>query len=115
MAYPVAGDSSGFAQRLEGNKETERSGYKLDQSNDGGVFGRTFYTARPRSITINHILTDAEMATLKNFYENNYNLSFTFAWERDGASYTGRFVAPPQMVERHAPDKLEVEVKLDIV
>lgn len=98
---------------LLGSTKEEEAGIVDDFSQSGTQHSRTFYTGYYR-FTLIHQLSVTEFNTLKTTYDagprDNYTL--TYYDESPIATYTVKFIGPPQIVENLALNRVFVQVPL---
>ena len=74
---------------------------KIDLSADGTVRGTTQFSNTVYDFNIKHpLITTAEKNSIQTFYDTNKNLTFSFVYDGDSATYNLVFKNEPQMVPR---------------
>jgi hypothetical protein len=81
---------------------TTQSGIDPARATNGRLALRRLWSADKSAFDIGHVLTAVQKTTLDSFYGTNKDLDVTYKWPPTGATYTVRFVDPPQYVPRGA-------------
>lgn len=92
-AYP------NFPQVL-GSRLQDHDDLRVDEAVDGSARGRAFFPAVKRIATIVHLLSNADLATYKQFYsDHRLDDSVTVTWKPDCTTYNEDiemiFMGPP--------------------
>lgn len=95
---------------LRESTEERDAGIVPARATNGALKLRMLYPADKRTFEVRHLLTTAERATLEAFYAAEKLADVAYTWPADGATYTVRFVAPPQY--RRVGDRHEATVRL---
>lgn len=72
---------------------------KIEESVNGAVRARAFFTSVKRRVTLMHYLEPADVAVLKQFYRDNRladSIEVLWKFDCDGESINCIFEAPPQ-------------------
>jgi hypothetical protein len=98
---------------LLGSTKEEEAGIIDDFSQAGTQHSRTFFTGYYR-FTLLHQLSLTEFNSLKSTYDATPRADFTLSYydESPVATYTVKFIAPPQIVENLALNRMFVQVQL---
>lgn len=71
------------------SSESRIGGRTVDRASNGSVKVRSFFTSEKKAFKVLHnFMTPAQKAQIEAFYVANQNISFTFVWIPDGATYT---------------------------
>jgi len=81
---------------------TTQSGIDPARATNGRLALRRLWSADKATANIGHLLTAAQKTTLDSFHGTNKDLDVTYKWPPTGATYTMRFVDPPQYTPRGA-------------
>jgi hypothetical protein len=82
---------------LEESEASRGAGIEALRATNGLLKVRRLYSADKTDFIVVHMLTRAERDELMTFYAANVTTQFSFAWPGDGATYTVRFSAAPQV------------------
>jgi hypothetical protein len=82
---------------LEESEASRLGGIDAARASNGQLKVRRLYSADKTDFTVVHMLTRAERDQLMAFYAANITAGFDFVWPGDGATYSVRFTAPPQI------------------
>lgn len=94
MAYPV------LPIMRPDSAAAREGGLAPTRATNGALKVRRLYSAEKTSFNLVHWISPAEKAALEAHYQANKDLSFSFAWPSDGATYTVRYGAAPQYTDR---------------
>jgi hypothetical protein len=75
----------------------------VDRSASGYGRARSFYTARKRRFTVQHLLADDDLADFMTFYDDNRTAAVSLPWQQDGQTYTCLFGGPPKLSYANFP------------
>lgn len=84
--------------QLIGSRFDGKSGKETKRATSGKPRTRTRFSKVWREGVILHELSDAQLATLVTFYDDNDGIPFTFTSAQDGVTYNVEFVEYPQAV-----------------
>lgn len=98
---------------LRSSAYTRDGGFDSARATNGALKVRRLFSAEKTEFTLDHSLTSTTKSTLETFYQTNKDLDVTFTWQADGASYTVRFLAPPQYLR--LPGGWQARVRLSEV
>jgi hypothetical protein len=90
MAYPIL-------MILEESEAARQGGIEPTRATNGLLKVRRLYSTDKTDFIVVHMLTREERDTLMAFYNANLTAQFAFLWPGDGATYTCRFSAAPQV------------------
>lgn len=85
---------------LDESEATRDAGIQATRASNGMLKVRRLFSADKTDFTVVHAMTRVDRDALMTFYAANSTAEFSFLWPGDGATYTVRFAAAPQISRR---------------